>query len=124
MKKRAFGAIAVVLAGAWALTWSAPASAQEFLKGDRKITEGPGYQAGDFEIHPGLAAEVGYDSNYLSRSDKTSAPGAPLLNGAPNYPVVDTGELRISPSLQIRTTPSPQRAQGVPGGEQPAVTLS
>jgi hypothetical protein len=110
-----------VLTGACALTLSVPASAQEFLKGDRKITEGPGYQAGDFEIHPGLAAEVGYDSNYLTRSDKT---GPTLLNGAPQAPPIESGELRISPSLSIRTQPSAQRAGGAPGGEQPAVTLS
>jgi hypothetical protein len=121
MKKRAFGAVAVVLGSAGALSWSLPASAQEFLKGDRKVTEGPGYQAGDFEIHPGLAAEIGYDSNYLGRSDKT---GNNLANGPPNYPVQDTGELRISPSLSLRSTPSSQRAGNTPPGEPPPVTFS
>ncbi len=127
MKNRAFGAIAVVLGGASALTWSLPAGAQEWLK-DRKISEGPGYQAGDFEVHPGLAAEIGWDSNYLGRSDKTgpSDPGAPhyLLNGAPAFGPIDSAELRITPSLSIRTSPSSQRAEGSPAPtERPPVSF-
>jgi hypothetical protein len=109
------------LGSALALTWTLPASAQEWLKGDRRIAEGPGYQAGDFEIHPGLAAEVGYDSNYLGRSDKT---GPNLLNGAPFAPPIGTGELRITPSLSLRSTPSAQRGGGAPAGEPPPVTFS
>ena len=73
-----------MLGSASALTWSLPVGAQEWLK-DRKVGEGPGYQAGDFEIHPGLGAEIGYESNYLGRSDKT---GANLANGADRKSVV------------------------------------
>ena len=111
-----------MLGSACALTWSLPASAQEWLKGDRRIAEGPGYQAGDFEIHPGLAAEVGWDSNYFLRSDKT---GANLANGAPNFPPIDSALLRISPSLQIRSAPVNQRvSSGAPVGELPPVTFA
>ncbi len=105
MKKRAFGAIAVVLGSAWALTWTLPANAQEWLK-DRRVGEGAGYQAGDFEIHPGIAAEIGYDSNYLGRSDKTANN---LYNGAPFAPPEDTAELRVTPSITLRTAPAIQQ---------------
>ena len=90
MKKRAIGAVAVVLTGAWALAWSVPASAQEFLKGDRKITEGPGYQAGDFEIHPGLAAEVVRVVSDLSRNPGVHLEVARLISGPlGDFPVLE-----------------------------------
>ena len=107
MKKRAFGAVAVVVGTALALTLSATASAQEWLR-DRRVGEGAGYQAGDFEVHPGIAAEIGYDSNYLGRSDKT---GANLANGAPQRPARWTrGCCRSPRRSRISTTPAAQRA--------------
>ena len=92
-----------------------PASAQEWLR-DRRVNEGPGYQAGDFEVHPGIAAEVGYDSNYLSRTDKT---GPTIANGNP----VDTGLLRVTPSIFLSSVPSVRRTEG-PRPEPPPVTFS
>ncbi len=84
---------------------------------------GAGYQAGDFQIHPGIAGEIGYDSNYLGRSDKTgpastSAPGY-LANGAPGYPPADSAELRITPSLSVRMVPAGQRSDGTPAPPPP-----
>ena len=35
---------------------------------DRRYREGPGFLAGDWELHPGLGAEFGYDSNYFRRA--------------------------------------------------------
>ena len=122
MEKRAIGAVAVVLGSAWALTWSPPASAQEWLR-DRRIGEGPAYQVGDFEIHPGLGAEIGYDSNYLGRSDKTSTT---LANGSPNFPPLDTAgaeDYSLPLALERRTSAQGQNPPvGVSRSARPAPT--
>ncbi len=83
------------------------------------MQDGPGYQAGDFEVHPGLAAEVGYDSNYFGRSDKTDPHFA---NGAPQNPPVGTGLLRITPSIRASTTPGSQRT-AEEAAQRPSVSL-
>jgi hypothetical protein len=119
MKKRLFGVVAVVLGSACALTWSLPADAQEWLR-DRRISEGQGYQAGDFEIHPSIAAQIGYDSNYLGRSDKT---GANLANGSPTYPQIATGLLQVTPALSLSTTPGAAH-EGEAHGEPPSVSFA
>jgi len=76
---------------------------QLWLK-DRRYTEGAGIRLGDFELHPGLAAEFGYDSNYLRRSDDGTTGAL---------------RLRITPSLSLSTlgpqrsaTPSPTTVPG------------
>lgn len=93
------------------------ANAQEWLK-DRRFAEGPGYRAGDLELHPGLGGEIGYDSNWFLRSDKT---GAGIVNGAPAVPVADGGVFRITPSLSVSTL-GPQRNTG-PAGAPPSVSF-
>jgi hypothetical protein len=110
MEKRAFGTVALVLGSAWALAWSSPAGAQEFLR-DTRVANGAGIEAGGFEIHPGLAAEVGWDSNYLGRSDKT---GANIENGAPLNGPIDTGMLRVTPSLSLSMAPHSSTGAGGP----------
>ncbi len=86
---------------------------------DRRVQQGPGYQAGEFELHPGIAAEVGYDSNYFGRSDKTDIH---YLNGAPQNPPTGTGLLRVTPSVRISTTPAAQRTAEQPT-QRPAVSF-
>ncbi len=86
---------------------SGSAQAQEFLK-DRRYAEGSGLSIGDMELHPGVAGEVGYDSNWCAR---TSKEGAQYVNGAPFTPVEGAGLLRITPSLSISSM-SQQRASG------------
>jgi hypothetical protein len=105
MEKRAFGRVAVLLGSACALTYSLPAGAQEFMR-DRRIEQGPGYQSGDFEIHPGIAGEIGYDSNYFYRSDKDNVH---FVNASPTAPPLGSGVLRVTPSLRISSMPSEQR---------------
>lgn len=83
------------------------ASAQEFLK-DRRYQEGIGYRTGDFELHPGIAGEVGYDSNWFARSNKV---GPNIANGAPQNPPLEAGLLRITPSFTISTLRA-QRKEG------------
>jgi hypothetical protein len=75
------------------------ASAQAWLR-DRRVLEGEGLRAGDFEFHPGIGAQLGYDSNYFFRTDKVDPR---FVNGAPQNPPTDGGLLRIVPSLTLNT---------------------
>jgi hypothetical protein len=84
------------------MSYAAGASAQEqvWLK-DRRYGEGIGIRAGDFELHPGIGGEFGYDSNYFLRSSNDDP--------AP----VDTLRLRITPSFSVATI---NRGRGEDGG--------
>ncbi|WP_156865113.1 hypothetical protein [Pajaroellobacter abortibovis] len=83
-------------------------SAQEFLR-DRKYQGGIGVQVGAFELHPGLAVEGGYDSNWFLRSSKE---GADIVNGASQAPVEGAGMLRVTPSLSFGTQQARNQEQG------------
>jgi hypothetical protein len=89
--------------------YSSVASAQEqvWLR-DRRYGEGIGIRTGDLELHPGIAGEFGYDSNYFLRSDKDP----------PGEKPVDTLRLRITPSFSLATI-SPQRREAEGGGTEP-----
>jgi hypothetical protein len=85
----------------------AVASAQEqpWLQ-DRRYTEGIGIRTGDLELHPGLAGEVGYDSNYLHRaSDNYGGPIGYMRE-------------RITGSFSLATL-SKQRRDATPGAPPP-----
>src|SRR5579862_3894815 len=69
----------------------------EWLK-DRRYNEGIGVRTGDLELHPGIAGEAGYDSNYLLRSTTFG-----VSNGPPTAPVIPALEFRVTPSLYIAT---------------------
>jgi hypothetical protein len=101
--------------GAAGLLASQAASAQEFLR-DRRYQEGIGVQVGDLELHPGIAGEVGYDSNWLLRSDRE---GPNIVNGPPR---LGTGVLRITPSLTLSTLRG-QRREGTDQGDPPVVAF-
>ena len=73
---------------------------------DRQYSQGAGVLAGDFELHPSIAGEAGYDSNWFLRS---SATNVAFANSAPAAPVVGALEFRITPSLYLSTL-SAQRA--------------
>src|SRR5579872_5350549 len=77
----------------------------QWLK-DRRYAEGIGVRAGDLEVHPGIAGEGGYDSNWFLRSDKQN-----VANGPPTAPVIPALEFRITPSLYLSTI-SAQRREG------------
>lgn len=70
---------------------AAPASAQVWLQ-DRQLTQGRGIRVGNFELHPGIGAEVGYDSNVFYRAND---PASAL-------------RLRVTPSLYVSSL-GPQR---------------
>jgi hypothetical protein len=73
------------------LTAIAAAQEQPWLK-DRRYGEGIGLRTGNLEWHPGLAGEIGYDSNYFQRDDSPLDPE-----------VQDAWRLRITPSLTLST---------------------
>jgi hypothetical protein len=81
--------------------YTAQADSPQWLK-DRRYNEGIGIRTGDFELHPGVAGEFGYDSNWFLRSSQA---------GVQNAPVVESLPFRITPSLYLSTL-GPQRREG------------
>jgi len=73
---------------------------------DPRISNGQGWRVGDFELHPSIGAEIGADSNWFMRTDKTG-----FLNGPPGAPVQATPVMRITPAFAL-TTASPQNKPG------------
>jgi hypothetical protein len=98
--------------------------AQAFLS-DSRLVEGKGIKTGNFELHPGLAAEGGYDSNYFQASGVVTR-NATALNGANpvavNEPVIDAWRLRITPSLSLLSRGARVSQEG--GGQMPDLTLT
>ncbi|HLK40910.1 MAG TPA: hypothetical protein VKU41_29355 [Polyangiaceae bacterium] len=86
---------------------------------DRRYNEGIGVRAGDFELHPGIAGEVGYDSNWFMRTNNT---GPLIANGAPAAPIVPAFTYRITPSLYLGTL-GPQRREGDTTPQLPTVAF-
>lgn len=86
----------------------AAAQEQVWLK-DRRYTEGIGYRVGDFELHPGIAGEFGYDSNFFHRSstDQNGPVGSLRLRITPSFSVSTLGKQRLEaggspPSVEFR----------------------
>jgi hypothetical protein len=94
MKRRA--GVFVMVCASMAVPAVASAQDQVWLK-DRRYTEGIGYRVGDFELHPGVAGEFGYDSNYFHRSSTDA--------GGP----VGSLRLRITPSFSLSTLSKQRR---------------
>jgi len=105
--------IAIAITGAAAcFTVSESASAQEWLK-DRQNTEGAGVRAGDFEFHPGIGLQGGYDSNYFLRTNNA---------GFVNSGVQATPELLVTPSISLSTLGG-QRTEGQTGADMQNVSF-
>jgi hypothetical protein len=85
------------------------ANAQAWL--GSPTSAGVGIRTGDFEIHPSLGVEFGYDSNYFSRGNSS------------NLPIVDTAFFRAVPSIGISTLTGARNAMGEPK-ELPKVAMS
>ena len=94
---------ATVLLGG--ITLKAHAQAQQPWLADRRYGEGIGVRVGNLELHPGIAGEVGYDSNYFLR--------------APSEVPLSAYRLRITPSITLATLGQQRTA----GGPQPKVTF-
>src|SRR5512140_2052733 len=97
--------LSAVVGGLVALPAVASAQDQPWLK-DRRFTEGPGYRVGDFELHPGLSLELGYDSNYFRR--------------APEEDPIGAMRARLTPSLSFSTLTEQRKETG---GAQPSFTF-
>jgi hypothetical protein len=96
--------------------YTAPTDAPQWLK-DRRYNEGIGIRSGDLEVHPGIAGEVGYDSNWFQRSTDTN-----VANGPPAAPVVPSFVVRVTPSLYLSTI-SRQRREGDVVAASPAAVF-
>jgi hypothetical protein len=92
------GLLAIATVGAVATP--APAAAQDWLS-DRKRAEGPGIRLGDFELHPGIGIEGGYDSNVFY-SDGSAA----------STPILGSGMLRVTPHFLFSTISAQREAEG------------
>ena len=105
-RRRRLAQAVAVLSLAWAgfgLTAS-EVHAQAWLE-DRERTEGPGIRLGDLELHPGIGAEIGYDSNvfYSDSNEQSSA------------------ILRVTPHLMLSTLGPQRRGEGEREGNPPSV---
>ena len=117
---------AAALAAAVLVLIGAPseAAAQSAWMSDRSRTQGPGFRVGDFELHPGIGVEIGYDSNLYYSSDSPPPTGV-----AP--PLQDSGILRATAHLLFSTRTQQRRTEGEAGGgegnqqaaSQPSVTF-
>ncbi len=80
--------------GAWGPSWLV----------DRSRREGPGFQLGSLELHPGLGVEAGYDSNvFLDDS------GGPV-------DLTSSAIIRITPHLDISTSNTQREQEGETSG--------
>jgi hypothetical protein len=79
-----------------------PAFAQGWLS-DRSRAEGPGIRFGDFELHPGIGIEAGFDSNvFLSESNE-----------------LGSGILRVTPHVYLSTLSTQRLQEGIEGQSDP-----
>lgn len=100
MRKTTIAAGAILAVG---LTTASEARAQYWLR-DRALNEGRGIRAGNFEFHPGIGAEFGFDSNTFATP--------------PNIPSTSSLRLRITPSIALSTL-GPQRSANTDSSVQP-----
>lgn len=87
---------------------------------DRRYGQGIGVRTGDLEFHPGIAAQVGYDSNYLQNSGDVGITTDGVLSL--NEPVIDVARLRVTPSLSLKTL-SASRMIGTEQAAPPAANF-
>jgi len=103
--------LCAALAAGAVLGASGAAEAQVWLS-DRALAEGRGIRAGNFELHPGIGAEFGFDSNtfYRSSSDAAgrslSSPSALRLRITPSFSVSTLGSQRLQNSESAASQPT------------------
>jgi len=73
---------------------------------DRQYREGAGILTGNFEMHPGVAADFGYDSNFMRRASDENPVGALQLRVSPSFSIATLGPQRradgAQPSMNFR----------------------
>lgn len=111
--KRSHSGFALAAAtGAAVVLASGDASAQYWLQ-DRALTQGSGIRVGNVELHPGIGAEAGYDSNTTYATF-----------GQPTNPSI---RLRFTPSIALQTLGAQRSgpaAQQDRGASAPVVNFS
>lgn len=107
-----FHLVAAIVCAITAVPAAASAQTQTWLR-DRKYTEGIGIRAGDFEFHPGAAAEFGYDSNFYRRSSEEGPIGSLRLKVTPHLSLSSLSRQRRDaapstspPDFEFRATAS------------------
>lgn len=106
------------------------AQSQPWLE-DRRFGGGIGIRYGDFELHPGVAGEVGFDSNFFQGAGRESADGVgipvaerfrPTSNGDTygrlglfDEPKTGAYRFRLTPSLTIESLGAKRGAEGRAG---------
>jgi hypothetical protein len=132
-----------VLGFALAAFVAADAIAQTELQpwlGDKRFGGGIGIRMGDFELHPGVAGELGYDTNYFQGAGKITPEGSAVVipvdsqpalpdgtrfgaNGAFYEPTIGTFRFRVTPSLTLETLGPERRAEDDSDAAPPKVRL-
>jgi len=87
------------------------ASAQQPWIQDRRLGEGAGIRTGNLELHPSLAAEFGYDSNYFQRGPEDPEP------------VLDSLAFLITPSLTLSTLTKGRKEGDAPDTAPPLLNF-
>jgi phage tail protein X len=105
-----------VLASATLVPRTAPGQTQPWLA-DRRYGEGAGVLSGNLELHPGIAAELGYDSNFFQAA-------GPDPNPLLDEPVYSAARLRVTPSLSLRTLGPERRAADGPEAAAPKANFA
>lgn len=90
----------------------AHAQTQQPWLADRRYGEGAGILSGNLELHPGVAFEAGYDSNFFQAAGEDPNP---LVS----EPIVPVARLRLTPSLSLRTLGAERRADDGADAAQP-----
>ncbi len=116
-RRRLLSILALASSLAAPLLVARPAHAQGWLA-DRKYSEGIGIKVGDFELHPGIGGEAGFDSNYLMRTYNQ-----PFVNGCPNACPDAAGIFRLTGSLDIATLGQQRKEGDTANAELPTVTF-
>jgi hypothetical protein len=101
--------VAIVVTGLARAAVAQTAPVQQPWLSDRRFGEGMGIRVGNLELHPGVAAELGYDSNYFQRS------------GEDEEPTIAAYRLRLTPSISLSTLGG--RRLGLNPGPPPAFTF-
>ena len=85
----------------------ASAQAQPTWLEDRRYTQGLGYRVGDFELHPGLAGEFGYDTNFLRRAEEENPEDSLRLRITPSFSLESIGRQRRDQEAGGQNAPRP-----------------
>jgi len=96
----------VVAKDAWAQAFGQPALADRSLwLQDRSLLEGRGIRTGNFELHPGIGIDVGFDSNVFNASSSlpNAQQSAIRLRAAPSFYVATLGQQRSTNSDSATT---------------------